>query len=185
MKKQSQSVALNYLVCKSRRTTNVKKRGRISSVKTLIAVGNEEGGYNIAKGAGKESSVAQKKALAKAQKTLKHVNVGRTIPHEVRASKGATSIILRPAVAGTGIVAGGALRKILILVGVKDVVGKIIGSSNQYNVIYCTVKALNKLNSLRQIANIRGCKTKDLLQYYSVKDYRFVSDKEKEKSENE
>lgn len=131
------------------RVVKVTKGGRIFSFSVLVVIGSKNGCFGIGHGKALEINDARKKAINSAKKDLYQIVLTKdgTIPHVVEAKYGATKVIIRPAKAGTGIIAGGAMRSILECLGVKDVVAKCIGSSNCYNLSYAVVKALLKLKS--------------------------------------
>jgi len=131
------------------RVTRVTAGGKRMRFRACVALGDRKGrvGMGLAKGA--DVTIAVNKAATKARKNLITVPMREnTIPHEIREKFGAASILLKPAPIGTGIIAGGAMRIILELAGVKDVVGKILGSNNKIN----NVKAV--LNSLKKFKKI-------------------------------
>lgn len=148
-----------------RRVVKVTTGGRVSSYSVLVLVASPDGQFGWGTGGGLELFGAKKKAINRARKNIIKVNTraGRTIPHLVQEKFGATSVLIRPAAPGTGIVAGGAVRSILESIGLKDVVAKIIGSGNKYTTLLCTAKALSKLRSLRTIANSRSKTIKDII----------------------
>lgn len=158
----TENVFFEYRVA-SRRVTKVLKSGRIFSFASLSVIGNGAGSYGIGTGKAMEAMHAHKKSIVSAKKNLKTVKIGRTIPHAVSARFGSTKVILRPALPGTGIVAGGAVKILLEGIGVKDIVAKIIGSTNKYTALLCTTRALDKLRSVRQIAILRRKKVKDVV----------------------
>jgi small subunit ribosomal protein S5 len=148
-----------------RRVVKVTTGGRVSSYSVLVLVASPDGQFGWGTGSALELFGAKKKAINRAKKNITKVNTraGRTIPHMVEEKFGATSIIIRPAAPGTGIVAGGTVRSVLEAIGLKDVVAKIIGSGNKYTTLLCTAKALTKLRSLRTIANSRSKAVKDII----------------------
>jgi small subunit ribosomal protein S5 len=148
-----------------RRVVKVTTGGRVSSYSVLVLVASPDGQFGWGTGSALELFGAKKKALNRAKKSITKVNTraGRTIPHMVQEKFGATSVIIRPAAPGTGIVAGGTVRSVLEAIGLKDVVAKIIGSGNKYTTLLCTAKALSQLRSLRTIANSRSKSVKDII----------------------
>lgn len=130
------------------RVTRVTKGGKRMRFRTLSVIGNRKGrvGFGIAKGI--DVAAASNKAVTQARKALLTVPlVNETIPHRVDAKFGASSILLKPAPKGTGVKAGGAVRSVLELAGVPNVVAKILGSSNKINNVKATFKALKQLRA--------------------------------------
>lgn len=150
-----------------RRVTKVVKGGRIFSFSVLAVVGNRDGSCGVGTGKSIDITDAKKKAINNAKKNVVRVPLRdkRTINHTVYGTCGSTNIIIRPAQSGTGIVAGGSARVLLESIGLQDIVAKIGGSSNTHTTILATINALQKVNSLRSIANLRSKKVKDVIQY--------------------
>ncbi len=148
-----------------RRVVKVVKGGRIFSFSVLAIIGNKKGVYGIGKGKALDITQAKRKAISMARNNLVKVNLrsARTIHHSIRGKFGATSVILRPALPGTGVVAGGAVRALLESIGVQDIVTKVIGSSNVYTALLATADALEKTNSLRSIASLRSKTIKEVI----------------------
>lgn len=146
-----------------RRVTKVVKGGKNLSFSALAAVGNEKGLVGIGKGKAREVPMAIAKAVENAKKNMIKVSLhGTTIPHLITGHQGAGIVILRPASKGTGVIAGGAVRVIMELAGVKDVLTKSIKSSNSISVAHATMDALKKLKSPEEVAKVRG-KTKETI----------------------
>lgn len=128
------------------RVAKVVRGGRRFSFSALVAVGNERGFVGFGLGKANEVPEAIAKATEQGKKNMTQVPLsGSSIPHEVIGNFGAAKVILRPASAGTGVIAGGAARVILELSGVKDVLAKSIGTTNPHNLARATVNALSKL----------------------------------------
>ncbi|OQA90499.1 MAG: 30S ribosomal protein S5 [Elusimicrobia bacterium ADurb.Bin231] len=143
-------VAINR-VCK------VVKGGKRMSFNALVVVGDENG--TVGAGLGKANTVqaAILKGNNMAQKNSIKVNIqGTTIPHEIIGAFGAGKVLLRPASAGTGLIAGGGVRAVLEACGVKDVLTKSLRSSNPFNVVYSTLDALSNLRYKEDVEKIRG-----------------------------
>lgn len=133
------------------RVTRVMAGGKRMRFRACIVVGDRKGriGAGVAKGADVEMSI--NKATAKAKKHLLTVPMkGTTIPHGVSAKYGAARVFLKPAPAGTGVKAGGAVRIVLDLVGLQDIVGKIMGSKNKINNVRATLDALSQLQKVQK-----------------------------------
>jgi len=139
------------------RTAKVVKGGRRFNFSAIVVVGNGQGyvGYGL----GKASEVvdAVNKATESAKKNLTKVTLSNTtIPHEVLGKFGAAKVLLRPASAGTGVIASGGVRAVLELAGVHDVLTKSMGSSNPHNTVKATVEALRQLEDASMVAARRG-----------------------------
>ena len=139
------------------RVAKVVKGGRRFSFSAIVVVGNSDGivGYGLGKAG--EVTNAISKGVDDAKKNLIKVPVFKgTIPHDIVIKFGAAKIILKPAAAGTGVLAGGAMRAVLESAGVKDVIGKSVGSTNPHNIVKATIKALATLRDPHSIAKTRG-----------------------------
>ena len=133
-------------IVKIGRVTKVVKGGRRFRFTALVVVGDKEGTIGFGTGKAKEVPDAIKKALDDAFKSLVKVNIkGTTIPHDIEHKYNASRILLKPASAGTGLIAGGAARPVLELAGVKDIIAKSLGSNNANNLVQATIEALTRL----------------------------------------
>ena len=148
------------------RITKVVKGGRRFGFSALVVVGNQAGKIGIAHAKAKQVPDAIKKANEMARRKLTHIPLreGRTIHHDVKAKDGSGRIVLRAASKGTGIIAGGPVRAVCEVLGVKDIVAKSMGTSNAHNVIRATMKALKKQNSPKQISAIRNKKISEVIE---------------------
>ncbi|VWL84874.1 30S ribosomal protein S5 [Oceanivirga miroungae] len=147
------------------RVSKTVKGGRRISFSVLAAVGDNNGKVGI--GLGKANGVpdAIKKAIASAKKNMVTVSLkGGTLPHEQIGKFNATSVLLKPATEGTGVIAGSAAREILELVGVKDVLTKIRGSRNKDNIARATIDGLSKLRSVEEVARLRGKTVEEIIR---------------------
>lgn len=145
------------------RVTKTVKGGRKLRFSALVAVGDGNGGVGIGIGKAAEVPQAIEKATASAKKVIKKVAlVGNTIPHEIVGKFGSTTILMLPASEGTGVIAGGAARAIFELVGVRDIVTKIHGSTNRINVVKATMNGLMSLKTREEIAKKRGKKPEEI-----------------------
>jgi small subunit ribosomal protein S5 len=148
---------LQERVIRTNRVQKTHKGGRTMSWNALVVVGDGQG--HVGAGLGKARAIpdAIRKGVEDAKKQLIEVPmVGTSIPHEVVTSFGASTVVLKPASPGTGVVAGTSMRAILEAAGVKDVLGKCLGSRNPINVAWATMKALKMLKRAEQVANLRG-----------------------------
>lgn len=144
------------------RCAKVVKGGRRFSFSALVVSGDQQGKVGFGFGKANEVADAIKKATESSQKQLKSVALnGTTIPHEVVGQHGGGFILLRPAAPGTGIIAGGGARAVLEAAGVKDVIGKSLGSSNHANVVKATLAALYALRRGDDILRARGKEVKE------------------------
>ena len=140
-----------------RRVTKVVKGGKNLSFSALVAVGNECGKVGIGKGKAREVPQAIAKAVQDAKKNMIDVPlVETTIPHLIKGVDGAGIVILRPASKGTGVIAGGAVRVIMQLAGIKDILTKSIRSSNPISVANATIEALRLIKNPDGVAKTRG-----------------------------
>ena len=149
------------------RITKVVKGGRRFGFSALVVVGNQSGKIGIAHAKAKQVPDAIKKANEMARRKLTHIPLreGRTIHHDVKAKDGSGRIVLRAASKGTGIIAGGPVRAVCEVLGVKDIVAKSMGTSNAHNVIRATMKALMKQSSPKQISTIRNKKISEIFLF--------------------
>ena len=134
------------------RVTKVTKGGRTFTFAAIVVVGDGNGVIGWGLGKAGEVTAAISKGVEAAKKNLVKVS----LPHEIEASFGGAKVFLRPAAAGTGLVAGGAMRAVLESVGVKDVLAKSKGSSNPHNLVKATIVALSQLRDAYTIAQTRG-----------------------------
>jgi small subunit ribosomal protein S5 len=141
-----------------RRVTKVTKGGRTLHFSATVAVGDKKGKVGIGSGKSSEVVEAIKKARMQAVKNIKKIDIidGRTISHDIIGEAGAAKVLLKPAKAGTGIIAGGPVRTALELAGLKDVVSKSLGSNTKINTSKATMRALVAQKSAEHIASLRG-----------------------------
>jgi small subunit ribosomal protein S5 len=139
------------------RVTKVTKGGRTFSFAAIVVVGNEKGVVGYGLGKAREVTDAVTKGIEDAKKNLIKVSITRgTVPHEQYGKFGGSEVFIKPAAAGTGVIAGGAMRAVLESVGIKDVLAKSMGSSNPHNVVKATMNALVQLRDARTIAAQRN-----------------------------
>ena len=139
------------------RITKVVKGGRRMRFAALVVVGDYKGHVGFGTGKAAEVPEAIKKALADAKKNIIEVPiVGATIPHDIVGVHDAGKVLLKPAPAGTGIVAGGPVRNVVELAGIQDIVSKSQGSNTPINIVRATFAALSELRTVEQVAEARG-----------------------------
>jgi small subunit ribosomal protein S5 len=138
------------------RTAKVVKGGRRFSFSAVVVVGNREGRVGYGFGKANEVAEAIRKGGEMARKTMRPITMkDRTIPHEVTGRHSGARVLLKPASPGTGVIAGGSTRAVLELAGVRDVLAKSLGSSNQLNVVLATFDAMDQVRSSEECAAAR------------------------------
>lgn len=146
------------------RTSKVVKGGRIFSFAALTVVGDGKGRIGVGRGKAREVPEAIRKAMENARRNITEINLaGNTLQHEVVAAHGASKVFMKPASDGTGIIAGGAMRAVLEVAGVQNVLSKCYGSTNPINVVRATINALTEMNSPAKVAAKRGLSVEEIL----------------------
>ena len=147
------------------RVTKVTKGGRHFRFSATVAVGDRKGQVGIGTGKANEVPDAIKKAEQAATKNVVRVSIvdNRTIPHEAIGGRGASKVMLKPAAQGTGVKAGGPVRAVLELAGVKDILSKSLGSNTKINMAFATLEALKVQKTVEEVAKLRGKKVEDLI----------------------
>ncbi|MBF8223513.1 MULTISPECIES: 30S ribosomal protein S5 [Halomonadaceae] len=156
-KNEQQNGDLQEKLVQVNRVAKVVKGGRIFGFTALTVVGDGNGRVGFGRGKAREVPVAIQKAMDQARRNMVKVTLaGHTLQYPVKARHGASKVFMQPASEGTGIIAGGAMRSVLELAGVQDVLAKCYGSTNPVNVVRATVKGLASMQSPDDIAAKRG-----------------------------
>jgi small subunit ribosomal protein S5 len=134
------------------RVAKVVKGGRRLRFSALVVVGDGQGGVGMGMGKSNEVPEAIRKATASARRNMVKITLANnTIPHEITCNFGASKVFLRPASAGTGVIAGGGVRAVLVAAGVKDVLSKSMGNRNPVNMVKATIVALSELRDVKEV----------------------------------
>lgn len=146
------------------RVTKVVKGGRILGFAALTVVGDGDGAVGMGKGKAREVPVSVQKAMDEARRKMEKFSLkDGTLHHPVKGRHGATTVLMHPAPAGTGIIAGGPMRAVFEVMGMTDVIAKIFGSTNPYNVVRATINGLQGVSSPSEIAAKRGKTVEEIL----------------------
>ncbi len=153
------------LVVEIKSVVKVTKGGRQRRFSATVVVGDKKGKVGLGIGKANEVPDAIKKAIQSATKNVVQIPLtdGRTISHETLGIAGAAKVVLRPASAGTGVIAGGAVRAVLELAGVKDILSKSLGSRTKINMATATINALKSLKTPEEVAKLRGKTVEEIL----------------------
>jgi small subunit ribosomal protein S5 len=151
------------------RVSTVVKGGRRFGFRALVVVGDGNGRVGVGVGKAREVPGAIRKGSERARNSMIDVPLaGRTIPHEIRVKFGASKVLMKPASAGTGVIAGGGVRAVLEAVGVHDVLAKSLGSSNRFNVVWAAFRGLQELKDVEEEARRRGKAVAEILPPWKV-----------------
>jgi len=147
------------------RVTKVTKGGRHFRFSATVVVGDGKGRVGLGTGKANEVPDAIKKAIQAANKNVIKISLvdNRTIPHEATGKSGASAVLLKPASKGTGVIAGGPVRSILELAGVKDILSKSLGSNTKINMARATMNALKAQKTVEEVAKLRGKTVEEIL----------------------
>ena len=146
------------------RVTKVVKGGRILGFAALTVVGDGDGRIGMGKGKSREVPVSVQKAMDQARRSMEKISLrDGTIYHAVEGHHGASRVMLLPAPEGTGVIAGGPMRAIFDVMGIRNIVAKSHGSSNPYNMVRATIDALNNLRTPSEIAAKRGKTVEEII----------------------
>jgi len=146
------------------RVSKTVKGGRIFKFAALVVVGDGNGIVGFGLGKASEVPDAIRKGIEDAKKNLNQLSLrGTTIPHEVIGKFGAARVLMKPAPQGTGVIAGGPVRAVMEVAGIKDIRTKCLNSNNPCNVVTATIQGLTSLRSLSQVAAIRGKSVEEIL----------------------
>ncbi len=150
------------LVVEIKSVVKVNKGGRQRRFQAVVVIGDRKGRVGLGIGKASEVPDAIKKAIQDAEKNVIKISLidGRTVAHEAVGRKGAARVIIKPAKAGTGVIAGGSVRAILELAGVRDIVSKSLGARTKINMATATLEALKSIKTPEEVARLRG-KTKE------------------------
>ncbi len=152
------------------RVAKVVKGGRRFGFRVTVVVGDKAGRVGMGVGSANTVPDAIRKASDKARKNLHRINLYKgTIPHEVMGKTSGARVMLKPASAGTGVIAGGGVRAVLQVVGVHDILTKSMGSANMLNVVRATMDALDQLKSVEEQARLRGKPVSKMLPFWERK----------------
>lgn len=165
-KLNADTLNLTEQVIRTNKVQKTHKGGRTMGWNVLVAVGDYEGHVGVGLGKARAIPDAIRKGVEAAKKNIMEIPlVGNTVPHEVLAHWGASEVLIKPASPGTGVVAGGAVRPILELAGVKDVLAKSLGSRNAINTAWATIECLKKFRRAEDVSEARGVSVEEMVPW--------------------
>ncbi len=168
------------------RTRKTVKGGRISSARVVVAIGDGKGQVGLGVGKARTVPDAINKGIKQARKKLIRIPLdGYTIPHQIQAKVGGATILLKPASLGTGLIAGGAIRQLIALSGISDILTKSLGSGTVFNRAQACFKALQSLRDPQEVAELRGTTVEEILGRSVVDPYEEMEEAEAEEAEAE
>ena len=161
----SKDKAFEELVIEVKSVVKVNKGGRQRRFSATVVVGDRKGLVGIGTGKALEVPDAIKKAIQDANKNMIKIPLidGRTVAHEAIGTSGAARVIIKPAAAGTGVIAGGSVRAVLELAGVRDIVSKSLGARTKLNMATAAINALKSIKTPEEVARLRGKKVEEIL----------------------
>jgi small subunit ribosomal protein S5 len=179
-KKKREKSEFEQKVIDIARVTRVVKGGKRFSFRTTIVIGDKKGRVGVGVAKGPDMKASTEKSFAQAKKNLVTINFkGNTIPYPVRQKIGSAIVLLKPAAPGRGIVAGGAVRSVIALVGISDITAKMLGAKNKLNNARATIEALETF-SVKTVGEIKKAEKKETLKAQKVVDKK----EEKESADN-
>ena len=159
------------IVVQVNRSAKVVKGGRRFSFSALVVVGDRRGRVGVGYGKANEVPPAVDKGIAEAKKNLRRINLtGDTIPHQVVGRFGSARVFMRPAMAGTGCIAGGGVRAVCQMVGIRNILTKSMGSTNPVNLVKAAMDGLVRLKDVREVARLRGVPVEELIPAAAAKE---------------
>jgi len=160
----AKNLDLDEQVIDIRRVTKVVKGGRNMRFSALVVVGDHNGHVGVGTGKALEVPAAIQKAVQAASGNLIKVSrVGTTIPHDIKGAFGAGKVLMMRSPEGTGVIAGGPVRSVLELAGIKDIRAKSLGSNNPGNMVRATIEGLNRLRTVEEVSSLRGKSKEEIL----------------------
>ena len=155
------------------RVAKVVKGGRTFHFRVTVVVGDNKGKVGVGVGKARGVPDAIRKAMERGRKNMESVSIlGKTIPHQITVKHGGAVVMLKPAAPGTGVIAGGGVRAVVEVAGIKDILSKSLGSSSALNIVYATHKALTQLKWPDAEAAARGKPLRELMPFWSKQDDR-------------